>query len=74
MTVMVVQIVSLRTVTGKREGIEMLFLEAVIGMEMEGQHVTMEEAMGTGLVLTIALAEEGALLPLTAIKCSQYVN
>ena len=68
MTVMVVQIVSLKMVTGKREGTEMLVQEAAIGMEVEGQLAMMEEATGTGPVLMIALEEEGALLPLTATK------
>ena len=74
MIVMVVQIVSLRMVMAKSEGIVMLLQEAVIGMEVEDQRAMMEEATGTGPVLMIAPAEEGALHPLTAIKCSQYVH
>ena len=74
MIVMVVQTVSLRMVTAKREGIEMLLQEVVIGMEVEGLHAMMEEATRTGPVLMIMLAGEGALLPLVAIKCSQYVH
>lgn len=73
--VMVVQTVSLRMVTAKREGIEMLLQEVAIGMEAaEGQHALMREATGTGQVRMTVPGVEDALLPLTAIRCSEYVH
>ncbi|XP_040934000.1 glycine-rich RNA-binding protein RZ1C isoform X1 [Gossypium hirsutum] len=66
--VMLVLIVFLKMVLAKREGIEMLLQEVMIGMEQEGQRETTEEATGTGLALMIVRAWEVARLHLTAIN------
>lgn len=66
--VMLVLIVFLKMVLAKREGIEMLLQEVMIGMEREGQREMMEEATGTGLALMIVRAWEVARLHLTAIN------
>lgn len=66
----VVQIVILRTVSTKIEAMTGMLAheEVVIGMEVEGRHVTRIGATEAGLVLMTAQAGEAARLHLSAIE------
>ena len=61
-------------VSAKRGDIEMLLQKVVIGPKMGGLHAMMEEATRTGSFFMIMLTREDTLLPLIAIKHSQYVH